>query len=240
VKVVVSQPGVVAAVQAACAKVYTSIDRPGMFTRSLSERVDHKLQGDVATRGVLEFLQGQGLEASAYDEVRTDGFRDPDPGYDLLVSSGGPGPKLALTTSVRSSLLPAGDTVATATARRDFKVFADGAPLHTRLSDIEIQVYYARTARGLLPQVEPNEVRLAARQLGPAVDFARSLGVAARWGTIHIVRWATREALVQWSHEHGWPKWVSSKRGFTKRMWTLPLTAGAPIEQLPRWLRGAE
>jgi len=53
----VSPQQMLQAIQWACKKVDYSIDRPGMNKRSLSEKLDDKIMGDIATIAVWEYLQ---------------------------------------------------------------------------------------------------------------------------------------------------------------------------------------
>src|SRR5579875_3603732 len=75
------------AIQWACKKVYNSIDRLGMNRRSPTERLDDKIMGDIATIAILEYLHDLGIPALAYDYIRADQFKDPDPGWDVAIGA---------------------------------------------------------------------------------------------------------------------------------------------------------
>jgi hypothetical protein len=130
----VHQDGMLDAIQWASRKLFYSIDRPGMNPRSMTERLDDKIMGDVATAAVLEYLAAMEIPAAAYDQVRKDRFQSPDPGWDIVIgenalawaeSTKDPKTPVGLTTaSVRSSRLPRRDSLGQAVRTRDFKIFA--------------------------------------------------------------------------------------------------------------------
>lgn len=236
----VSPGGFHMAILWACKKLYYSIDRPGMNTRSLAEKLDDKIMGDLATVAVLEYLAGIGVPALAYDQIRREDFRLPDPGWDIAIGkdaiSWGSNavdpmtPTGLRTASVRSSRLPRNDTLDQAVRTRDFKIFAPANKTITDsiTADIEIQVYYNYQGSQL------NATTIDQRRLGQSVrnlqvqEIMNMLDIEQRFGKCFLTAWNYKTVIIQHSRTLARAYWES----YGKRMWFAPLRLGKDFKEL--------
>jgi len=237
----VHQDGMLDAIQWASRKLFYSIDRPGMNPRSMTERLDDKIMGDVATAAVLEYLAAMEIPAAAYDQVRTDRFQSPDPGWDIVVgenalawveSTKDPKTPVGLTTaSVRSSRLPRRDSLGQAVRTRDFKIFAPaGKSIEDCIAaDIEVQVYYDyhRSQLGN-KRIDRAHVQQCARDRAQGEEIIKRLDIKQRYGTCYLTAWNRKASIVQHSRTLSQPFWSS----FGKRMWIAPLRLGKDMKDL--------
>lgn len=232
--------GILMAILWACKKLYYSIDRPGMNPRSLPKKLDDKIMGDLATVAVLEYLAGIGVPAVAYDQIRRDNFRLPDPGWDLAIGkdavSWGSNPRDPmtptglLTASIRSSRLPRNDTLEQAVRTRDFKIFA-----HTNktiadsiTADIEIQVYYNYQETQLdANAIDQRRVGQGVRSL-QVQEIMNLLSIKQRFGRCFLTAWNYKTAIIQHSGTLSKPYWES----YGQRMWFSPLRLGKDFREL--------
>lgn len=229
------------AIQWACKKVHYSIDRPGMNTRSLSEKLDDKIMGDLATIAMLEYLYQLNVEAVAYDYIRTDDFQLPDPGWDIAIGKGAEEwarntanprtPTGLRTASVRSSRLPRTDSLDKAISIRDFKIFA---PLNRRIedcikTDIEAQVYYDYQSTQLAGRtITQDHIAACIGDHAKGEEIATRLDIEGRFGACYLTAWNYRDEIVRYSHTLKEPTWSS----FGKRMWIAPLRYGKNMNEL--------
>ncbi|MFK7805436.1 MAG: hypothetical protein AB8G95_27650, partial [Anaerolineae bacterium] len=59
-----------AAIEYAAKKLFFSVDRKNMNRRPLTESLDDKIMGEVATVAVVEYLRSVGVPAASYDQFR--------------------------------------------------------------------------------------------------------------------------------------------------------------------------
>lgn len=236
----VSTDGLETAILWACKKLYYSIDRPGMNRRPLPEKLDDKIMGDLATVAVLEYLGSTGVAAVAYDQIRRDDFRLPDPGWDIVIGKDvvlwGSNPRDPttptglLTASIRSSRLPRTDTLEQAVRTRDFKIFA---PVNKNIAesittDVEIQVYYNyRESQLDTNAVDQRQIAQSVRSL-QAQEIMDILSIERRFGKCFLTAWNYKTAIVQHARTLPRPYWES----FGKRMWFAPLRLGKDFREL--------
>ena len=241
------------AVRWACRRLQYTIDRPNMNPRSLAERLDDIVMGEIGSAAVAQFLVDRGNRVIAYDEVRKDGSRQPDPGWDLVVGPALDGwpyvgddvrmpPESAHTISVRTSRIPKADedSIDLAIERRDFKVFKKSEMIEDDLSsDYETQIFYRLSESkmkgiGNITEV-PYIVRAAiegSRYVGDEEFKAinRWLHLRERYGKCFLVGFISKEALTDYSRlliESQEPTcWNSWHGGESKEMWRAPLSLG--------------
>lgn len=224
----------------ACKKLYDSIDRPGMNLRSLPERLDDKIMGDLATVAVLEYLAGIGVPAVAYDQVRRDDFRKHDPGWDIVIGkdavSWGSNPRDPmtptglLTASIKSSRLPPKDTLEQAVRIRDFKIFVypNKTIADSITTDIEMQVFYDYQGSQLkVNTIDQRRIDQCARNL-QVQEITNLLSIERRYGRCFLTAWNYKTAIIQHSRTLSTPTWES----FRKPMWIAPLRLGKDFKEL--------
>ena len=232
--------GILTAILWACKKLYYSIDRPGMNPRPLAEKLDDKIMGDLASVAVLENLEGINVSAVAYDQVRRDNFRLPDPGWDIAIGKDALSwannprdpmrPTGLFTASIRSSRLPRNDTLEQAVRTRDFKIFAqpNRTIVESITADIEMQVYY-NYQESQLNARDIDQRRIAQSVQSIQVqEIKKLLNIERRYGRCFLTAWNYKTAIVQHSRTLATPYWES----FGKRMWFAPLRLGKDFKEL--------
>ena len=230
-----------AAIEYAAKKLFFSIDRKHMNRRPLTESLDDKIMGEVATVAVVEYLRSVGVPAASYDQFRLDEFKKPDPGWDILfgsgtyqwIKSGGRvegRPESIKTASVKSSRLPKGDSLQMAIQKRDFKIFArPGQPIERALTaDIEMQVYFERDGSWLSKgmSVTAEEVNGCIESRENCAIVLEKLKIAERFGVCQLVAWQKSNQIVLESAKLKQKQWTSNHTGSAKKMWVAPLRMG--------------
>ena len=233
-----------AATEWACKKLFYSIDRSRMNTRSISEALDDKIMGDIATIAIADFIRSQGYQAVAYDQIRIDNFHEPDPGWDLALGKQGlncwaktttnpklPPKDLCFTLSVRSSRLVRDEPVEQAIMLRDFKIFALN-PNDIRLdltADIEAQVYYSLKNTQLNNlTIERNHVFLCSTTRENCQVILEGLDVVNRFSECILTAWNFSETIANDSTMQARRTWSS----FGKKMWLAPLRNGKSFNDI--------
>ncbi len=238
---------ILAAVEWSCKKLYHSIDRPGMNKRRLTERLDDKIMGDIATVAVVEYLRyGLKIQAVAYDQIRQNQFKLPDPGWDVAFgentyqwaqTTGDPRVPVGLTTaSIRSSRLVKTDTINQAIANRDFKIFApQGVDIGACITaDIEIQVYYDYQ-KSLLAErkIDDVHVRQCIQDRARCEEIVNLLDIESRYGKCYLTAWNDKASIVQYSNTLEVAYWSS----YGKRMWFAPLRFGKDMQDIASFVK---
>lgn len=231
------------AVRWACRRVHNTIDRPDMNERDPTERLDDIIMGEVGSTAVMQYLVGRGNHVVAYDDVRSDRYRDPDPGWDLAVGAGvlawpraGDDPRSpprgesCWTISVKSSRIPEadGDSIERAIANRDFKILKNSVRIEDDLTaDFEAQVYFPLATSGF---ERVNRVERAAIRTEDVRAIMAALRLEERYGRCYIVGFAARDRIIAHSHRlerrRQCRTWKSRHEGETKEMWVAPLMLG--------------
>jgi len=215
------------AVEWGCRIVMHAGDRESMNQRSLTERLDDIIMGEIGSTAVMQYLIGRGNNVIAYNNVREDEYRDPDPGWDLTV---GPTSNGYFTLSVKASRIPKvdNDFMGLVMERRDFKVLVESDRIEWDLrSDYEVQVYFSLQS-SVFDGVEDVSMRMV--QDEDADMVLKRLRLPSRYGTCSICGFASREAIV--AHSRGLAKkgedikWTSHHAGSSKKMWIAPLSLG--------------
>jgi hypothetical protein len=242
----IDQSSRLAAIEWASKKLKYSIDRPDMNQRGLSDALDDKIMGDIATIAICQFIRRLELKAIAYDQIRCDNFELPDPGWDILVYNSGLAlnnwrktaqypctpPNEAISLSVRSSRLPKGDTLEKALNIRDFKIFDNhrGRIEKDLTSDIETQVYYELNKTQLNEAVSEEDINRAILSRDNCIAIDEKLNIGSRYDSCFLSRWdfstniiKYTESLIAARKKSTWPSYHGGKK---KEMWIAPLNRG--------------
>ncbi|AHF02394.1 hypothetical protein THIAE_09655 [Thiomicrospira aerophila AL3] len=250
-----------AAIEWAAKKLRYSIDRLNMNSRGITESLDDKIMGDLATIAVAEFFRSSGFAAIAYDQIRTDNFQTPDPGWDLLISKRGIGlgpwarkvqslkispddiPEYAVTVSVKSSRLPRGYNLEKALKRCDFKVLNehDNNIAKDLKAQIETQVYFD------LNKSQLNGLRIIDEHIDEACKdtiedrsncsiIFDQLQIEHRYIPCILTRWNYSGKILDYSNnlakQNKKRTWNSPHDGETKSMWLAPLREGKSFHEI--------
>lgn len=237
-----------AAIQWACKKLKNSVDRQGMNRRGISEALDDKIMGDIATIALCHYFLDLGYGAIAYDQIRNDNFELPDPGWDIVISrpenrsllnnwgrnkTNDPRipPYFSLSISVKSSRLPKrdNDDVKESLSTRDFKIFdLNRQNIHQDLTaDIETQVYYelGRTQLNGLSIFE-QDVLLAKDDRDSCRIIDDKLQIGIRYGECILARWNFSSKIIENCDRRMNERKKVTWSSFGKNMWIAPLREG--------------
>ncbi|PHM62953.1 hypothetical protein [Xenorhabdus ishibashii] len=238
-----------AAIEWASKKLDNSIDRPNMNSRGISEALDDKIMGDVATIAVCKYLREVGFAAIAYDQIRNDDFKNPDPGWDVAVSkdkrllnhwanmTDEPTivPSFALSVSVKSSRLPKGDDIYSAIQRRDFKIFnLNNNQISLDLTaDIETQVYYELEKTQLHNlQVMHRDVVEATLDRKNCKVIDEKLMIHFRYSQCILSRWNFSQDIITKTNMRLQKNQGITWSSFGKSMWIAPLLEGYSFQKI--------
>ena len=139
-------PEIVEKTQRNVVKKFNFTVRSLMYSRTPVELLDNLYMGDMAKNAIYEYLRTHCInEVIDYDEVRTDNFKDHDPGWDIMVGT------KKLKVEIKSSTPPNNESIADIIAKRDIKITAshDKGKSWRKPEDIEsdihVQVYFYAT-----------------------------------------------------------------------------------------------
>lgn len=127
-------------------KKYNYTCKSLMYHRTPVELLDNLYMGDMAKNALFDYLKKHCSNLVVdYDEVRTDNFEHPDPGWDILID------EKKLKVEIKSSIPPNNESKEDILFKRDIKITASHDNGHTWIlpdnieSDIHVQIYfYAR------------------------------------------------------------------------------------------------
>lgn len=241
------------AVQWASRRVQTSVDRRDMPLRSIIQKLDDKIMGDVATQAFMGYLAATGRFTVCYEEIRNDRSKYIDPGWDVLAgateeqfmsltsnSAAVLSPEL-VTFSIKSSRVPPGYTLEKCMERLDFKILKYGSDIGFDLkADFEVQMYFDN---GTQPPEGLNESDLdrllcSARQDMKAAEELASLMQATRFSKAYLCKYISRAALIRrWRRcdQEGLPPVQKMRIGSTtKEIWTAKLVWGKSFKAVQK------
>ena len=234
----------------ACRRHRHTIDRSNMNPRGASEKLDDLAMGEIAAISVMQFLDDRGRSVVAYDQVRDDDYKAPDPGWDVAASknqdlsawAGGPPedptspPDGAHLLSIKSSRIPEADDddIDTAIADRDFKVLKTSDRIADDLTaDFETQVYYPLADSRLPDDLTTAPQHIARHEVDALID---DLDMEERYGRCYITGFCPsrriiehHERLINEGASRTWPSWHA---GYEKAMWAAPLRLGISPSRL--------
>jgi hypothetical protein len=198
--------------------------------------------GEIASIAVMQFLSENGRYVIAYDQIRKDEYKEPDPGWDVLTSNSSFSdwikytedvkikPSYAHSFSIKSSRIPKADNdnINAAIKKRDFKIFKRPSSTSIEMditADFEVQVYYllekSSFDRSLLVS--------SADVMNTRIDeIISKLKLYERYSHCFLSGAASRKVLI--NHSNSLPKekryWSSRHEGHEKKMWVAPLNLG--------------
>lgn len=124
-------------------KKYNFTNKSLMYNRTPVELLDNLYMGDIAKNALFAYLKSRcSTDIIDYDEIRTDEFENPDPGWDFLVGNGG------IKVEVKSSIPPNGEDLQSIIDNRDIKITASHDKGRTMIipenleSGIHVQIYF--------------------------------------------------------------------------------------------------
>lgn len=168
----------------ACRREGHSVDRKGLKSRNLAERIDNMAMGDIAEKAVRIAISHDRWKSISYNEIRQDDFQEQDPGWDLACSSV-ESPSVGWVDSdpkepnadwerisVKSSRIPEanGESIDLVISRRDFKILKYSDTIEEDLAaDVEVQAYFPYTTTQL-PELDTAQVEELEQAFGKLIE----------------------------------------------------------------------
>lgn len=245
-KVIIRYDMIAEAVKWVCNRLAYTIDRDQMNPRSISERMDDGVMGEIASVAVMQFLTDNGRYTIAYDQIRKDEYKDPDPGWDVLTSQTSFSdwiatendikikPNFAYSFSIKSSRIPKADRddISVAIEKRDFKIFKKSASIDLDIfADFEVQVYYLLQKSEFDKSLSISLEDINNKNIDAIIEKMKLIG---RYSECFLSGAASRNALILYSNSLPVQQryWSSYHAGYEKQMWKAPLRLGKSFESL--------
>lgn len=237
---------VIEAVNWVCNRILFTIDRGNMNPRSIAEKLDDGIMGEIASVAVMQFLMDNGRHVLSYDQIRRDSYQEPDPGWDVLSSKQSfdewlhatdnvkEKPHFAHSFSIKSSRIPKADQddINTAISRRDFKIFKkSGSIVNDLTADFEVQVYFSLQKSKFDSSFYISLENIQQRETGVIIE---KLKLMDRYSECYLSGAVSRKVLIDYSNSLPEKKryWSSNHAGYNKEMWLAPLTLGTSFQNI--------
>lgn len=198
-----------------------------MYGRTPVELLDNIFMGDMAKNSLLEYLRTRcNTPIIDYDEIRTDNFLEPDPGWDFKVGN------MLIKVEVKSSTPPKNEDRQAIINNRDIKITASHdngdtmIPPNTLESEIHVQVYYyARPYKNGYDSFQALENDLTA-------DPNRIHGIinSEKYNQPLFFGWNTKTNIIRFANTLQPPTWTFSWT--TRVYWKCPISQAMTLPQL--------
>jgi hypothetical protein len=206
---------------------YSHTHRTLMYGRTPVELLDNIFMGDIAKNSLLEYLRANCIcPIVDYDEIRTDGFIDPDPGWDFKVGNS------SIKVEVKSSTPPNNETKQDIINKRDIKITAshdNGANMimaNTLESDIHVQVYfYARPYKNGYENFQQLQNVLTSDP-----NSIHRIINSAKYNEPLFFGWNTKTNIIRYANTLKPPTWSFSWT--TRVYWRCPISEAMTLNQL--------
>ena len=198
-----------------------------MYARTPVELLDNLFMGDFAKNCIFDYLKNKcDGEIVDYDEIRTDDFKEHDPGWDFLIGN------KKIKVEVKSSIPPKGESVNDIIDKRDIKITASHDNGNTWIkpedieSDIHIQIYfYAQTYKNGWSNFESlyNHIKDNPNNIINVIN-------ASKYYKPYFMGWNTKDNIIKYSKELKPNTWTFT---WTSRIyWRCPIISSYNIEKL--------
>lgn len=206
---------------------YSHTHRTLMYGRTPVELLDNIFMGDMAKNALLEYLRTLCTsEIIDFDEIRTDNFLEPDPGWDFKVGNS------LINVEVKSSTPPNNENFQSIINNRDIKITAshdNGATMispNNLESEIHVQVYfYARPYKNGYNSFEElqNNLTVDPNSIHRIIN-------SAKYNQPLFFGWNTKENIIRYSNTLRPPTWSFSWT--TRVYWRCPIREAMTLQQL--------
>ncbi len=208
-------------------KKFSHTQRALMYGRTPVELLDNIYMGDIAKNALLDFLR---LNCSTpvidYDDLRTDHFTLPDPGWDFKVGNA------AIKVEIKSSTPPNKENREAIINLRDIKITAshdkgktwiDPASLE---SEIHVQIYFeARPYKNGFDSIEALQ-----KALNENPSSITEIINAGKYNNPLFFGWNFKEKIMHYANTLAPPTWSFS---WTNRIyWRCPIKEALTLPQL--------
>lgn len=202
-----------------------------MYNRTPVELLDNIFMGDLAKNALIDWLKTRcNFPITDYDEVRTDNFNDPDPGWDFIAGQN------SRKAEVKSSTPTKKEDYNHIIALRDIKITASHdkgitwIDPQTLESEIHIQVYfYARPWKNGY-----DSFKKLAEDLNSNPGIIHSVIHTKKYKEPLFFGWNTKSNIVSYSKNLPFPTWSFAK---TSRIyWKCPIKDAYTLDQLVEYI----
>lgn len=213
-------------------KKYDNTDKTLMYERTPVELLDNLYMGDIAKNALINYLRMSGIDTVVdYDDIRTDNFLNPDPGWDFIVG------RRKVKVEVKSSIPPNNESVADIVSKRDIKITAALDKENPVIilpenleSHVHAQIYFYATPykKGY------NDFDSLSRVINADYRQVADIINAEKYNQPLFLGWNTKDEIIKYTHgdvEHH--TWTFS---WTKRLyWSCPIKYAHNLESLVRY-----
>lgn len=204
-----------------------------MYGRSPVELLDNLIMGDIAKNSMIYYIKNNvGLDIIDYDEIRTDNFKDADPGWDFKIG------KDKYKVEVKSSIPPNNEDYGSIIKSRDIKITAGHDEITIQPEDIDcdihIQVYfYCKKYRKGYDSFE---------ELGNVIkknpEIVKKIVNITKYNPPLFFGWNSKEMIIKFSKILKPNTWSFS---WTRRIyWRCPIKYSYPIKKLITYVKEQE
>lgn len=208
-------------------KKYRYTSKALMYGRTPVELLDNIFMGDIAKNAIFQHLKDNCTNPVIdYDEIRTDSFKNADPGWDFKVG------KTKIKVEVKSSIPPNGESFENIIKLRDIKITASHnnggsmiAPENLD-ADIHIQVYfYAKSYRKGYDDFNKLYTAISSNP-----DLVKTIINVNKYAKPLFFGWSTKDEIINYKKTLKPNTWTFS---WTSRIyWRCPISKAHNIEQL--------
>lgn len=208
-------------------KKFSNTEPSLMYSRTPVEILDNIFMGDIAKNCLIDYLSPFATKPIVdYDEIRTDDFKNADPGWDFKIGNRG------IKVEVKSSIPPNLETRQTLVTKRDIKITASHdkgitmIPPENLESQIHVQVYfYAKIHKEGPYNMESLYNHINTNHAA----FAKLLNIN-KYSNPLFFGWAGRKEIIKFSKVLKPNTWTF---GRTNRVyWRCPISAAHTMPEL--------
>lgn len=206
---------------------YSYTHKTLMYGRTPVEMLDNIFMGDMAKNSLLDYLRSKCTSSVIdYDEIRTDEFLEPDPGWDFKVGNN------HIKVEVKSSTPPNNENHLDIINKRDIKITAshdNGTNMispNTLESDIHVQIYfYARPYKNGYDSFQDLQNVLTADS-----NSIHRIINSTKYNEPLFFGWNTKINIIRYAKTLNPPTWSFS---WTSRVyWRCPIREAMTLNQL--------
>lgn len=210
---------------------YSHTSTSMMYNRTPVELLDNIFMGDLAKNALLEWLKPRcNSNITDYDEVRTDNFKEPDPGWDFIAGN------KQLKAEVKSSIPTHNENYNRIITLRDIKITASHDKGLTWIdpktleSDIHIQIYfYAKPWKNGYSNFDN-----LAHDLNTNPGLIHSVINTKKYSEPLFFGWNIKKNIIAYSEKLDNPTWSFDK---TSRIyWKCPIKEAFNLSQLVKYI----
>jgi len=213
-------------------KKYDNTDKTLMYERTPVELLDNLYMGDIAKNSLIHYLRLCGIRNVVdYDDIRSDNFVNPDPGWDFIVG------RRKVKVEVKSSIPPNKESIVDIVSKRDIKITAaldKNNPViilpENLESHVHVQIYFYATPF----KIGYNDFDELSKVINADYKQIAKIIKAEKYDQPLFFGWNTKDEIIQYTqsdvHNHTW------SFSWTKRLyWDCPIKYAHNLESFVRY-----